>query len=185
VAEACSLTPTSYVVLGLVGRYGPCTSYDMKQVVSGSIGYFWSFPHSQLYAEPARLVVAGLLDEQQEPGGRRRRTYTLTDAGREQLAAWLATPSAEPTEIRDLPLLQLFFADQADAGAVTALAEAAAAAHRARLAEYEAMRARRPPGWYDGTPLDLGIRYERTVAAFWEEVAGQPVTRPTPRRSSQ
>src|SRR4051812_38900623 len=26
-----SLTPTSYVVLGLVGAFGPCTSYDMKR----------------------------------------------------------------------------------------------------------------------------------------------------------
>ena len=54
-----SLTPTSYVVLGLVGAFGPCTSYDMKRFVSVSIGYFWPFPHSQLYAEPARLAQLG------------------------------------------------------------------------------------------------------------------------------
>jgi len=69
-----SLTPTSYLVLGLVARQGQCTSYDMKVLVSNSIGYFWTFPHSQLYAEPARLAGFGLLHEVQETTGRKRRT---------------------------------------------------------------------------------------------------------------
>src|SRR4029079_5842767 len=40
VAEV-ALTPTSYVVLGLVGARGPLTPYEMKQFVARSIGYFW------------------------------------------------------------------------------------------------------------------------------------------------
>ena len=52
------LTPTSYVVLGLVSRMQPVTSYEMKRRVGISIGHFWPFPHSQLYAEPTRLVQA-------------------------------------------------------------------------------------------------------------------------------
>jgi DNA-binding PadR family transcriptional regulator len=104
-----SLTPTSYVVLGLVGAFGPCTSYDMKRSVAVSIGYFWSFPHSQLYAEPARLVELGLLSEERESTGRKRRLYALTSAGRRALRTWLAEPTDEPTEIRDLAILKLFF----------------------------------------------------------------------------
>src|SRR3954469_15254102 len=109
-----TLTPTSYLVLGLVAREGECTSYDMKIMVSRSIGYFWTFPHSQLYAEPARHAEIGLLAEEQEAGGRKRRTYRLTDPGRDALRSWLAEPTDEPTEIRDLAVLKLFFGSEAE-----------------------------------------------------------------------
>src|ERR671937_1200150 len=102
------LTPVSYVVLGLVAQ-GATTSYDMKQKAARSVGYFWHFPHSQLYAEPARLVELGLLAEEQERGGRRRRTYTLTKAGKTVLDGWLRRPTSEPTQGRDTGLLKLFF----------------------------------------------------------------------------
>jgi DNA-binding PadR family transcriptional regulator len=164
----------------------------MKQGVSHSIGYFWSFPHSQLYAEPARLAAAGLLAEQREPTGRRKRSYTLTPAGRHALQAWLGEPTDEPTEIRDLALLKLFFASQASREDVVAIAKAAAAAHRARLDTYESLFAAR---WQEAdrhhiTTLELGLRYERTVVAFWEEVAVDPdgvcqPTRPAPTNSDQ
>lgn len=168
-----SLTPTSYLVLGLVGHLGRCTSYEMKAVVAGSIGYFWTFPHSQLYAEPARLVTLGLLDEDQETGGRRRRTFRLTDSGRAALRRWLSEPTALPTEIRDLAVLKLFFGGQAAEDDVARLAQAAAAGHRARLSEYEAIAAVVPPGAdrHQLATLALGMRYERAALAYWEALA--------------
>jgi DNA-binding PadR family transcriptional regulator len=168
-----SLTPTSYLVLGLVGHLGRCTSYEMKGIVAGSIGYFWTFPHSQLYAEPARLVGLGLLEEEQEPGGRRRRTYQLTSEGRAALRRWLGEPTDLPTEIRDLALLKLFFGGQADPDQVTRLATAAAAGHRARLDEYEAIAASVPAAAdrHQLATLALGIRYERASLAYWEAIA--------------
>jgi DNA-binding PadR family transcriptional regulator len=168
-----SLTPTSYLVLGLVGHLGRCTSYEMKGIVAGSIGYFWTFPHSQLYAEPARLVGLGLLEEEQEEGGRKRRTFELTDRGRDALRAWLGEPTDLPTEIRDLALLKLFFGSQADPDDVTRVATAAAAGHRARLAEYEAIAATVPASAdpHQLATLALGIRYERASLTYWETLA--------------
>ena len=84
-----ALTPTSYLVLGLVRSFPGSTSYDLKTFVAGSIGYFWSFPHSQLYAEPARLVELGLLADDREQTGRKRRRFTITDAGNDALDGWL------------------------------------------------------------------------------------------------
>src|SRR3954464_11306121 len=107
-------TPPSFLVLGLVAREGECTSYDMKVMVSRSIGYFWTFPHSQLYAEPARLAELGLLAEEQEVSGGKRRPYTLTEAGRAARRDWLAEPTDEPTEIRALAVLKLFFGAEAE-----------------------------------------------------------------------
>lgn len=166
-----SLTPTSYVVLGLVGALGSCTSYDMKSAIAVSIGYFWPFPHSQLYAEPARLTELGLLEQEQETTGRRRRTYTLTAAGRNALRRWLAEPTDEPTEIRDLAILKLFFGAQADPGDVKGLALHAVDAHRRRLAEYETIARGLDIEAHQRTTLEMGLRYERAAVAFWTEVA--------------
>ena len=166
-----SLTPTSYLVLGLVARQGACTSYDMKVSVSRSIGYFWTFPHSQLYAEPARLVELGLLSEEQETTGRKRRTYRLTDAGRDALCEWVAEPTDEPTEIRDLAVLKLFFGRMAEPYQLRELAEHAATAHRRRLAEYEAISEIPDIEEHERATLEMGLEFERFAIGYWDRVA--------------
>jgi PadR family transcriptional regulator AphA len=143
----------------------------MKRFVSVSIGYFWPFPHSQLYAEPARLAQLGFLREQQETTGRKRRTYTLTDAGRAALRDWLAEPNDDPTEIRDLSILKLFFGAQADEGDVVALASHAVEAHRRRLAEYEAIAANPDIEAHQRRTLEMGLEFERMAIAFWDKAA--------------
>jgi PadR family transcriptional regulator AphA len=163
------LTPVSYVVLGLVAQ-GAATSYDMKQKAARSVGYFWHFPHSQLYAEPARLVGLGLLREQREERGRRRRLYSVTDAGRQALADWLRQPSSEPTQIRDVGLLKLFFGDGLTADEVVELARAQEQAHRGRLAVYEGIAAAIGQRQHTLT-LHAGLIFERTFAEFWHEIA--------------
>jgi len=166
------LTPVSYVVLGLVSE-GATTSYDMKQMASRSVGYFWNFPHSQLYAEPPRLVGLGLLEEERETAGRRRRVYTVTPAGRKTLEDWLREPTSEPTQIRDTGLLKLFFGDGLSADEVAELARAQEEAHRARLAAYEAIEdtVTNPN---HAAVVHAGLLHERTFAEFWREISATP-----------
>ena len=166
------LTPVSYVVLGLVAQ-GATTSYDMKQKASRSVGYFWNFPHSQLYAEPAHLVELGLLDEEREAEGRRRRVYSLTTAGRKALDEWVREPTSEQPQIRDSGLLKLFFGDGMNAGEIAALARAQEQAHRARLAVYESIvdSVANPN---HAAVVRAGLLHERTFADFWREVAATP-----------
>ena len=76
------LTSTSYLVLGLIEREGPSTPYELKRHVAATIGHFWSFPHALLYKEPPRLVEWGLLTEEREADGRRRRLFTISGRGR-------------------------------------------------------------------------------------------------------
>src|SRR5829696_3541648 len=104
------LTPVSYVVLGLVARDGPSTPYALKTAVGRGVAHFWPFPHSQIYAETERLAGLGLLAEEREQTGRRRRSYRITPEGRTALSAWLAEPAAEPPQLRSLGLLKLIFA---------------------------------------------------------------------------
>ena len=177
------LTPTSYLVLGLLAREGPSTPYELKRHVAATLGHFWSFPHTLLYGEPARLTGLGLLTEQREEDGRRRRIFTITPAGLEALQAWLGQPSQQPTELRDPGLLQLFFAELGPAEARVAIAAAQLATHRARLAEYEDGQpvergsggldsGRRTAERWRGETVRMGILYERAAVDFWEGVAG-------------
>ena len=109
-----NLTPVSYLILGLVAR-GASTPYALKQYVAKSVGFFWPFPHSQFYSEPARLLEHGLLEETREASGRRRRQFTITAAGQAALEAWLREPTSEQPQIRDTGLLKLFFGEGLDA----------------------------------------------------------------------
>jgi PadR family transcriptional regulator, regulatory protein AphA len=170
------LSPTSYVVLGSIAIRGPSTSYDLKRFVELTLGHFWSFAHSQLYAEPERLARAGLLGEDREPNGRRRRTYTITPAGRQALDGWLNEPTPDQPELRDPGLLKLFFTELADEDEFLALIHEQAAVHRSLLARYEALWRRygeRPDYARRNLPLQAGLGVERALLAFWEELAAE------------
>lgn len=172
-----SLTPTSYLVLGLVAGMGPVTPYEMKQFVSDSIGYFWSFPHSQLYAEPDRLVDAGLLDVEQEEGGRRRKRYSITTEGRRALEVWLADPTSEVEEIRSMATLKLFFGALARSEEIVALAEEQVRACQAKLDAYRAIdeAVGGAPGFeFPLTTLQLGMKVEQAELEFWQDIAANP-----------
>jgi PadR family transcriptional regulator AphA len=172
VPAAPKLTTTSYVVLGLVSARQPITSYELKRCVAQSIGYFWPFPHSQLYAEPVRLVGLGLLADEVEQTGRKRRRYYITPAGSEMLSRWLTEPTTETTEIRDLGLLKLFFGSQARPDDLIALARQQQRAHRLRHDEYEALHTTVSgsiTSWELAT-LDVGMRYEQMATEFWAEI---------------
>src|SRR4029453_18567908 len=93
------LTPTSYLVLGLLAREGPSTPYELEQHVRATLGNFWSFPHTLLYSEPPRLAALGLATETREAGGRRRRVFEITPAGVDALTDWLDQPSDAPAEL--------------------------------------------------------------------------------------
>jgi DNA-binding PadR family transcriptional regulator len=164
------LNATSYVVLGMLCAR-PATSYDLKRWVAHTIGNFWAFAHSQLYDEPARLVADGLVSETVEEGGRRRRTYEILPAGRAALREWLASPTTDQTEVRDLGLLKLFFANLAEPADLRRLARDRHDSHRSRADSYTEQReeiADYADRWQLKT-IELGIRYERCVEQFWAD----------------
>ena len=162
------LTPTSYIVLGLLSGFGEATPYRLKQLVSLSVGHFWSLQHAQLYTEPERLARGGYVTEEREEGGRRRKLYRITDRGRQAVRDWRAEPTEGLAELRDLALLKLFFGAEP-----RELARVQLEAHRSQLAEYERIREEMPEDVPRGPRLALeaGIRHVRTWIAFWEDLA--------------
>lgn len=168
------LSATSYVVLGMVGMRGPSTSYDLKRAIGRSIGYFWTFPHAALYSEPQRLAGLGLLEASAEPDGRRRRTYSITEAGRAALRAWLASPTNEHFQMRDVAELKLFFSELGDPGHVQQLAREQVAQHEQRIRVYEEMQVKYGPVEALAprlVTLRLGLEMERAALRFWAALA--------------
>jgi PadR family transcriptional regulator AphA len=165
-----SLTPTSYIVLGLVSQAGETTPYSLKQMAAATIGNFFSIPHSQLYAEPERLAGAGLLSVRREEGGRRRKHYSLTARGRKALESWLESPTEEMYELRDPGLLKLAMGSDAKA-----LARAQLPAHEERLQRFqEILRVLEASGATTEQRLvvESGIGHEREYVRFWKRVLG-------------
>lgn len=168
------LSTTSYLVLGMIALRGPSTPYDLKRAVNRSVGYFWNFPHAQLYSEPDRLAEAGLVALDTEDGGRRRKTYSLTDRGRTALREWLAAPTPEHFEMRDVAELKLFFNEAGDPGDVDKLAVEQIRQHEERIAVYEDMVARHGgDDWAEPRmiTLELGLEMEHAALRFWSALA--------------
>lgn len=173
ITEPRNLSATGLAVLGLVALMGEATSYDMKQAARTSIGNYWSFPHSQLYAEPKKLAEHGLLEEEQEPQGRRRRVFRLTDEGRATLRAWLADSETQPMELRDEGLLKLAFALEASDHELRSLAQRQQEIHQHWIDHYDETATWLAPTGetrFTRATLEMGRRYRRVSLAFWQDV---------------
>lgn len=168
-SKSIRLTPTSYALLALLDQLGEATSYDIKQAMDMSIENFWPVPHTTAYEEPARLAGGGYLSVSQEPGGRRRKLYSLTDEGRTVLREWAGEPTAAPPQIRDELVLKVF------AGADPwPLMEARVKWHEEKIAELQGYldEVREAEGWASSErTLLAGIAYHRKQLELIESLA--------------
>jgi DNA-binding PadR family transcriptional regulator len=147
-----SVTP---VILGLLADK-PRSGYDIKAVVDRSTRFFWAASYGQIYPELRRLEEDGLIEGEDAPsGGRSRRVYTLTDAGRQALVDWLLG-STVTIELRDESLLRLFFADALPREQALMLLEGRKRGHEQYVEVLRAIDAR--PGT-DPDFVDLVLRW--------------------------
>lgn len=161
--------------------------YDLKVRIEESVEKFWPIPHAQLYRVPPRLADQGLLREEAEESGRRRRVFHLTEAGRAELTRWLGDPTSPPPETRDPAQLKLFFADLGEPGDVVALARGQAAEHRRWLELYRELYAEidlddSVRAVSRARVLRLGIMHEQAYVDYWEELAANPEQAPGSRK---
>lgn len=117
---------------------GEASGYELSKRFDVSVANFWYATPQQLYRELDRLDADGLVRGRRVRQRRRpdKRMFRLTNAGREELRAFAATPT-KPTAIRDDLLVKVQAADASTAAAlVEELGERAAHA-RAKLALYD------------------------------------------------
>ena len=130
---------TRFALLGLL-TMGPQTGYGLKRLFEERMSHFWSESLGQIYPTLARLRKEGLvIAEEHDEGSRRRIEYTITDAGRAALGAWLETPSA-PQPVRNELLLKLFLAGPATFDPLLRDVRAQGAGYAGLLAAYPAIR---------------------------------------------
>lgn len=104
------LTTTSYAILGQLALQ-PWAAYDLAQQMHRNLHYFFPRAESQVYAEPKRLVAAGLAAAREESLGKRTRTvYEITDAGHAALREWLGTPLTKGAILEFEALLRVMYA---------------------------------------------------------------------------
>jgi PadR family transcriptional regulator, regulatory protein AphA len=144
------------VLLGLLA-HKPRSGYDIKAAVDRSTRFFWAASYGQIYPELKRLEEEGLVEGEDRPnGGRSRRVYTLTPAGREALVEWLFGRTVT-IELRDESLLRLFFADALAREDALQLLEGRKFGHEQYLEVLHEIQAL--PGGPDPTFVDLVLRW--------------------------
>jgi DNA-binding PadR family transcriptional regulator len=87
------------ILVSLDERSG--SGYELAQRFEKSIGFFWAATHQQIYRTLKRMVELGWVscDEVAQDGRPDKKVYEVADAGREELARWLAAPG-EPETFR-------------------------------------------------------------------------------------
>jgi DNA-binding PadR family transcriptional regulator len=140
----------SHALLGLLAVQ-PASGYELTKEFEGEIGrYAWQAGHTSIYPELNRLAERGLVVAS-ESGPRGRRTYAVTDAGREELRSWLLTPPASGGVVRNEQVLRMFL--------ISALEPADARRMLHRIAEHTARSAAElRPLIADGPAPERGIR---------------------------
>ncbi|WP_280235625.1 PadR family transcriptional regulator [Nocardia cyriacigeorgica] len=83
------------LLVSLTERAG--SGYELARRFDKSIGYFWSATHQQIYRVLRRMEESGWLHSESvaQAGRPDKKVYSVSEAGRAELARWIA----EPTEI--------------------------------------------------------------------------------------
>jgi DNA-binding PadR family transcriptional regulator len=106
-----NMPTTSYILLGMLSAQER-SGYDLKLLLDKQVHHvYWSPAKSQIYGELRRLEQAGLatMTEVEQTNRPDKRLYRITQAGREALQQWLASPDVEPDVFKSPLLLHLFF----------------------------------------------------------------------------
>jgi DNA-binding PadR family transcriptional regulator len=120
---------------------GEASGYDLAKIFDVSVSNFWAATPQQLYRELERLAGEGSIDARVVPQERRpnKRMFTLSEAGRQDLAAFTAQ-QPRPTAARDELMVKVQAVDGGDAEAVRAHIEERMEWARGKLARYERVR---------------------------------------------
>jgi DNA-binding PadR family transcriptional regulator len=142
------LPVTSYALLGLLTFGDALTGYELKQRADATLRFYWVSPAmSQVYSELGRLTEHELVIATGEGRGT---TYTISDAGRAALAAWMRETAPGFPVLKHPVALRLLLGHVVDRDATLAMLRdhvQALAKERAALLEVrESLRGRDGPG---------------------------------------
>lgn len=100
-----------HALLGLLTQR-PMHGYELKNAFEEAVGTLWELNIGQIYNTLRLLERDGLVEmqgEEQEGRGPPRKVYGVTEAGRRELALWLAEPVRQPRRLKDEFYVKLVF----------------------------------------------------------------------------
>lgn len=114
----------------------PASGYRLAQEFGDSMGWFWFASHSQIHPELQRMEREKLIrSERADEGGRGKRIYSITPAGRAEFDRWLCEDTVYPP-VRDPERIRLIFLDQQPPEVIRKHLEAHRAHHENLCAAY-------------------------------------------------
>lgn len=123
-----------HAILGFLAE-GDLSGYDIKtRCVDRDTSHFWTADQAQVYRTLDRLEATRLVSSRQrtQVGRPNRKVYSITQAGRERLDEWLATPHVLPP-YRDPFLIQVYFGSELSDEALADVLERAREQRQSRL----------------------------------------------------
>ncbi|NUS56199.1 MAG: alpha/beta hydrolase fold domain-containing protein [Streptomycetaceae bacterium] len=149
--DAVSIPVTGWALLGLLSSGREMSGYDLKKWADHSLRFFHLSPAlSQVYAELRRLESSGYVRHRVAPVAnddlRNKRLYTLTDAGRDAVTAWLREADVEAGVLKHPVILRIWLGHLAGPDRVAQLIDSHQAATRALVDEIRSSRAAAPSG---------------------------------------
>jgi DNA-binding PadR family transcriptional regulator len=188
------LSPTQYMLLSMLIQQ-PRTGYEIGRLCAPPANHIWAATMSQLYPELAALAAQGLVtfETSDGRGPLDKKTYRISDAGRDVLLRLLRGPRPEETPRNSLAISALcaWLLPAGEAGALwqreAVRLEGDAIALRQRWARnrvvYQRPAAPSPdhPAFGPWATLELAARqkdgeaaFARDLAARYEATAGSP-----------
>ena len=120
---------------------GPMHGYKLRSEFEASTGTTWPLNIGQVYTTLARLERDGLVAPVGEADAEGRVAYHLTDAGREEVARWFATPVERQSRPRDELAIKLAMALMTEGVDVHAVLQAQRTATLRSLQELTRLKA--------------------------------------------
>jgi DNA-binding PadR family transcriptional regulator len=136
----------------------PCSGYDLAKKFDGTVGFFWSASHQQIYRELTKLeeqayISAMVVQQSNRPD---KKIYEVTEAGKDYLREWIARPSTVAA-IKDELLVKLFAGDLVDPAVILGELEHHRSQHQELLDTYKSIEQR---FFADACQLDVNRRYQ-------------------------
>lgn len=97
-----------YLILGLL-LLAPMTGYELQRFIKQNLALICSSSAGSVQTALAKLEKEGRIAAAEAMEGRRRKkTYTITPAGRQAFAGWVAQPM-QAGRVKNMELARLFF----------------------------------------------------------------------------
>lgn len=126
------------ILVSLLDR--PRSGYELGKRFEKTLGFFWKASHQQIYQQLHKMSDSGWVQGQTVEQSERpnRIVYDITQAGRDVVDEWVATPS-DPPSVKEELLVKLYALGDVDRATLVAELRRRLAFHQDRLVLYQAI----------------------------------------------